>query len=120
MGAAEAGEQARVVDVPGGQQWSDPDASAQDTAQLVDLLANAVHLGFDAVGAGGDELAGLGGDNGAAGAFEQGGAQFALELADLLRECGLANVLLVRGAGEVPQPDNRFHARRVAKVHDPS
>ena len=55
--SAEAREQPGDVDVAGGQQRTDPDAPAQDAAQLVDLRAGAVHLGQDAAGAGGDRLA---------------------------------------------------------------
>ena len=58
--AAEAGQQAGDVEVAGGQERPDPDAPAQDAAQLVDLLAGGVDLGQDAAGARGDREARLG------------------------------------------------------------
>jgi hypothetical protein len=85
VGLTEACEQAGDVDVAGGQERPDPDASAQDAAELVDLLANTVNLSEDMAGSNGDELSGLGWGDAPARAFEQCCAQLALEPSYLVR-----------------------------------
>jgi hypothetical protein len=45
VGLPEACEQPGDVEVAGGQERSDPDASAQHAAKLVDFRASALHLG---------------------------------------------------------------------------
>jgi hypothetical protein len=79
VSAAEAGEQPRHVEIAGGQQRADPDASTQDAAQLVDLLASGIDLRQDAAGARGDRLPRVGRRDAPAGALEQRRSELGLE-----------------------------------------
>jgi GNAT superfamily N-acetyltransferase len=116
---AEAREQARNVEVAGGHERSDPDAPAQDAAQLVDLRARAVHLGEDAARPGGDRLPRLGRGDTAARAFEERDAQFLLEPSDLVRQRRLGEMELLGGAREVAMARHRLDASQLAAVsHD--
>jgi hypothetical protein len=117
VSAAEAGEQPGHVEVAGGQQRPDPDASAQDAAQLVDLLASGVDLRQDAAGASGDRLPRVGRRDATAGALEQRRPEFGLEAADLVRQRRLGEVELLRGAGEVAMPRDRLHTSQLSELH---
>jgi hypothetical protein len=57
---AEAGEHPRDVEIAGGQQRSDPDASAQNTAKLVDFFAGGLHFREHTAGSRGDRGSRLG------------------------------------------------------------
>ena len=102
---------------PAGRSASDPDAPAQDAAELVDLRACAVHLGEDTAGARGDRLARLGRGDAAARALEQRGAELLLEPPDLVRQRRLGEVELLRGAREVAVPRHRLHASQLPELH---
>ena len=117
VGVAEAGEQPGDVEVAGGQERADPDASAQDAAKLVDLRARGVDLGEDPAGASGDRHAGFGRGDAPARALEQRGAQLALEPADLVRQRRLGEVELLGGAREVAVPRHRLHASQLPELH---
>ena len=114
---AEAGEQPWDVEVPGRQQRSDPDTSAQDTAKLVDLLARGVHFREHAAGSRGDCLSRLSQAHAAAGALEQRGAELLFEPTDLVRERRLGEVELLGGAREVSVARHRFHAPELPELH---
>ena len=117
VGLAEAREQPGDVDVAGGQERADPDATAQDAAQLVDLRARAVDLREDAAGSRGDRLSCLGRGDAAARALEQRGAELLLEPPDLVRQRRLREVELLRGAREVTVPRHRLDASQLPELH---
>ena len=117
MGAAEAGEQAGDVEVAGGQERPDPDAPAQDAAELVDLLARGVDLGKDPACTRRDGAARVRRNHAAARAFEQRRSQLLLEPPDLVRQCRLGEVELLGGAREVAVPRHRLHASQLPELH---
>ena len=121
----DAGVRVREVLEQGGQveraerrHAADGHAPAREPLQLVELVGDGVDLGEDAVGAGEDDLAGLGDLHAAAGAGEQLEAELGLEPAQLLRESGLGDVQLLARAGEVAVLRDRGEVAQLAQLHD--
>jgi hypothetical protein len=112
----EAREYGGHVDLARRQQRSDRDPTADEPAQLVDLALDAVDLGQDAPGSGGDRLAGLGRHDAATRALEELGSQLLLEPLDLVREGRLGDVKLLGGAGEVAMAGDRLGVDQLAKL----
>jgi hypothetical protein len=117
VSSAEGCEQSGDVDVASGVERTDPDVPASDAAELVDLLACAVHLGEDTAGSSGDHASGLGWGDASARAFEQRCAQLSFELSDLVRERRLGDVELLRGAGEMAMAGDRLHGSELPELH---
>jgi hypothetical protein len=82
---AETREQPGNVDVARGKERSDPDAPAQDTPELVDLLTRTVQLHENTTSASGDDESCLGRSDATARALEQQCSQLAFEPSDLVR-----------------------------------
>jgi hypothetical protein len=114
---AEARQQPGDVELARRQERSDPDPPAQDPAQLVDLLACAVHLGKDAASTNSDALPRLRRADATARALEQRRPQLVFKPADLVRQRRLGDVKLFRGAREVPVAGHRLDGSQLPKLH---
>ncbi len=104
----ERGQRAREVVVAGRPHRADRDAPADDAGELLELGLQAVDLGEHAARVGEDDRP-LGRHvDPAAGPAQDLDAELALEPADLLGECRLREVQLLRGAGEAAVTGDRL------------
>ena len=117
MGLAKAREQQRHVYLARGKQGADRDPPRDEPLDLVDVALDALDLGEDPPRTLGDRAPGVGGDDAAAGALEELDAQLGLEPAHLVRERGLRDVQLLRGAGEVAMPVDGLDVPELAQLH---
>ena len=110
MAAQERGDE--LVEAPGRRPAEDAerDRPAAQRGELADAVGGVLDGAQAAGGVLGERAAGLGGDDAAAGADEQVGAERLLELADLLGDRGLGHAQRLGGGGEGAELERRAEA----------
>ena len=101
-----------LVDAPGRRLAEDAEAdgAAAEPGELADAPGGVLDRAEAAGGVAGERPAGLGGDDAAAGAHEEVGAERLLELADLLRDGGLGDAQLLGRRRERAELERRAEA----------
>ena len=120
-GLAEADQEPRHIELSRRKGRPHRDPAADQSTELVDLVADAIDLGEDVAGTLGDRLARLGHRHGSACALEQLRAELPLETTDLVGERRLSDVQLLGRPGEVTVTCDRLGISQLAELHeDPS
>ena len=113
----EAREHAGQHVLAGTGRCADHDAAGDELAEVEDLGAGTLVEVEDLAAVAVEHLAGVGGDDGAARAVEQGRLELALQAADLLARGRLGDVHLVGGEREALAVDDAAEQAYLADVH---